>query len=192
VYNKKIEMYRTHNRRCDAPVKSPTSKSKSKFLQAEVKMTLLLNYRFYSHNIPRTTKITLDKRAKKMSPSNKKNRNSPTSSPSHSPSPKRENPLKKKIAPSTPPASPMMMPSAPPTLMSMRSIYINNQLFQVEIPEEFDIYEGLRHWYPSLYSAVLEEHYENHQNIVSADEVFTEEEMEEMWGHYDYLEYLYD
>lgn len=123
-----------------------------------------------------------------MSPSNKKHLNRSSTSPT----PKKNPSLKKKIVPSPPPSSPIITATAPPALYTTRSIYINNNYYEVELPEEFDIYEGLRRWYPSLYLAVLEEEYDNRVDIVAEEDTFTEEEMEAMWAHYDYLEYIYD
>ncbi len=68
-----------------------------------------------------------------------------------------------------------------------RTIVVNNESYMVELPEEFDIYEGLRTWYPTLYEMVLEElDYErNHY----ADPEMSEEDA---WAKYDYLEWMCD
>ena len=62
--------------------------------------------------------------------------------------------------------------------------------YVVEIPAEFDIYEGLRRWYPDLYRAVMQE-----EELIRAEPStppLSEEEMEEAWARYEYLEYLSD
>lgn len=60
----------------------------------------------------------------------------------------------------------------------------------MELPADFDIYEGLRRWYPTLYRAVMEE-----DQLIRGDPStpkLSEEEMEEAWARYEYLEYLSD
>ena len=74
--------------------------------------------------------------------------------------------------------------------MTDRTIYVWGQEYHVEIPSDFDIYEGLRRWYPALYKAVVEE-----DEMIRAEPStpsLTEEEMEAAWARYEYLEYLSD
>ena len=101
--------------------------------------------------------------------------------------------------PSAPPSSPALMsfpePSAPPAITYTRTIYVWDQEYKVEIPEGFDIYEGLRLSYPELYTAVINEEntMRNTYPILEEDQdLVTEEDIEAAWAHYDYLEYLYD
>ena len=93
-----------------------------------------------------------------------------------------------------PPPSPHLLirpePSAPPAIMNMRVIHIWDQEFYVDIPEGFDIYEGLRRWYPDLHEAVMEE--ENLVRGTPSTPKMTDEEVEEAWAKYDYLEWLSD
>jgi hypothetical protein len=78
-------------------------------------------------------------------------------------------------------------PSAPPAIMSTRTIYVWGTEYTVEIPEGFDIYEGLRLWYPNLYKeAMSETEYLNTQRAID------EEDMEEAWAKYEYQEWLCD
>jgi hypothetical protein len=77
-------------------------------------------------------------------------------------------------------------PSAPPAVMETRTIYVWDNEYKIQIPEGFDIYGGLRIWYPNLYSEVLKEE-EKLQ-----EEQLQEDEYEDMWTHHDYLEYMYD
>lgn len=82
-------------------------------------------------------------------------------------------------------------PSAPPAIMTTRTIYVWGMEYNVEIPRDFDIYEGLRLWYPQLYKAVKDE--EQHLNELRAmEEGLTEDEVERAWAHQDYLEWLCD
>lgn len=82
-------------------------------------------------------------------------------------------------------------PSAPLETMSIRVINVWGYSYTVEIPKNFDIYEGLRIWYPILYDAVIqEEQYE--RSLTQMEEDSTEEDFEEAWAHQDYLEWLYD
>lgn len=104
-----------------------------------------------------------------------------------------------KEVPAPPPSSPDLTsrpePSAPPAITYTRTIYVWGQEYQVEIPEGFDIYEGLRLSYPSLYTAVINEDntMRNAADQTSDyDDLVTEEDYEAAWAHYDYLEYLYD
>jgi hypothetical protein len=81
-------------------------------------------------------------------------------------------------------------PSAPLAQMTNRTVYVWDQEFHVEIPMGFDIYEGLRLWYPDLYRAVMEE-----ERLIRGEPstpTLSEEEMEEAWARYEYLEYLSD
>ena len=81
-------------------------------------------------------------------------------------------------------------PSAPPCTMVDRTIYVWDQEYHVQLPVDFDIYEGLRRWYPDLYKAVMEEN-----EMIRGDPStpnLSEEEMEEAWARYEYLEYLSD
>jgi hypothetical protein len=68
-----------------------------------------------------------------------------------------------------------------------RNIYVNGSNHQVLIPEECDIYEGLRLWYPEIYTAVMEE-----KNEMYIKNTLTEDYIEAVWSHLDYLEWLYD
>jgi len=75
--------------------------------------------------------------------------------------------------------------------MTTRKIFVKGQEYNVEIPEFFDVYEGLRRWYPSLYAAVLEEEEEMRYSYETETDP-AEQDIEEMWAHYDYLEWLCD
>jgi hypothetical protein len=94
---------------------------------------------------------------------------------------------------STVPSRQMLLspePSAPPAIMNRQVIYVWNQEFFVDIPEGFDIYEGLRMWYPDLYESVMEE--ESLVQGTPSTPKMTDEEVEEAWAKYDYLEWLSD
>ncbi len=83
------------------------------------------------------------------------------------------------------------VPSAPPAIMETRTICVWDQYHTVTLPEGFDIYEGLRQWYPTLYKAAMdEEEYNRQLNMMEGG--FTEADMEDAWAHQDYLEWLYD
>jgi hypothetical protein len=92
----------------------------------------------------------------------------------------------------TPPPSPTAAPTptAPPCTMVHRTICVWDQEYHIELPSDFDIYEGLRLWYPALHRAVMEEE-ELIRGTPSTPQL-TEEEMEEAWARYEYLEYLSD
>ena len=90
-------------------------------------------------------------------------------------------------------AAPLMRPepSAPLAVMTTRTISVWNHEYTVEIPDGYDIYEGLRRWYPSLYEAAMEEEkYE--RSLITMEEGLTEEDIEQAWAHQDYLEWLCD
>jgi hypothetical protein len=82
-------------------------------------------------------------------------------------------------------------PSAPPAEMMERTICVWGMPYQIALPMGFDIYEGLRRWYPSLYMAVIEEE-ENLRTLSAMEEGLTEEDVEQAWAHQDYLEWLCD
>ena len=84
-------------------------------------------------------------------------------------------------------------PSAPESVYVSRNIIINGDNHHILLPEEFDIYEGLRLWYPNLYEAVMEEEANmRYQEDIPTEETLTEEDYEEAWAHLDYLEWLRD
>jgi hypothetical protein len=159
-------------------------------------MTILSNHRVHSY------KFTTTRACRGISPKKLALQTTKNNRKSRSPSPhpladifsliKTINP---QVLPVTPPSTPVVAPapapSAPPAIMTTRKILIKGQEFNIEMPEFFDIYEGLRHWYPNLYEAVLEED-EEIRNNDDIDYNPTEQDIEEMWAHYDYLEWLCD
>lgn len=82
------------------------------------------------------------------------------------------------------------VPSAPPATMKTLTIYVWNQEYNVEIPTYFDIYEGLRVWYPDLYRRVIEE--ERLNRIMEEEMNFNDYDEEEAWDYYEYCEYISD
>jgi len=88
-----------------------------------------------------------------------------------------------------PSAHPTPKPSAPPAEMAIRTICIYGVIYNVDLPVGFDIYEGLRRWYPALYEAVIEE--QTMWKETPANQL-TDEEEDAMWDEYDYLESLCD
>lgn len=105
-----------------------------------------------------------------------------------------------KDVPAPPPSSPMFtsvpQPSAPPAITYTRTIYVWNTEYQVQIPDGFDIYEGLRIWYPDLYNSVLEQDDAIRSGVYPTledeQDILTQEDMEAAWEHYEYLEYMCD
>ena len=95
--------------------------------------------------------------------------------------------------PSTDLAAVRPEPSAPPAAMAFRTIYVYGVYYHVDLPVGYDIYEGLRRWYPALYDAVIEEEDEiNAEQYNTTTELPTSDDVEEAWAHQDYLEWLYD
>ena len=159
-------------------------------------MTILSNHRVHSYKFT-TTRARRDISPKKLALQTYKNNRK---SRSLSPHPladlfsliKSVNPQVLPVTPhSTPVVAPAPEPSAPPAIMTTRKIFVKGQEYHVEIPEFFDIYEGLRRWYPGLYDAVIEEENEI-RNSYEEETDPTEQDIEEMWAHYDYLEWLCD
>ena len=89
-------------------------------------------------------------------------------------------------------ASLMPKPSAPPAEMTTRTICVYGVIYNVELPMGFDIYEGLRRWYPALYEAVIEEQTMWKETYIPSTNELTDEEEDAIWNHYDYLESLSD
>ena len=75
-----------------------------------------------------------------------------------------------------------------PIQMETRSIYVWGEEYQIQLPSGFDIYEGLRIWYPSLYIEVIKEEYAENNQKDNLDE----DDVEAAWSHYEYLEWLCD
>ncbi len=71
--------------------------------------------------------------------------------------------------------------------MPTRKIVIFGREFEVALPEGYDIYEGLRRWYPSLYNIVLIEDKMNRE-----EEEYEEDDYEAMWAEFDYNEAMND
>lgn len=69
-------------------------------------------------------------------------------------------------------ASPLLAPSR--TKLTKRTIYVFETEFQVDLPEEYDIYEGLRRWYPILYKVVIaeEKYWQYRSQIALEDDEF--------------------
>lgn len=87
---------------------------------------------------------------------------------------------------STPVHLPAAAPSAPPAIMEKRTITVLGDEYIVELPQGFDIYEGLRRWYSSLYDAII---YEEEMMRNNYEEDIDEDEA---WARYEYAEYLCD
>ena len=68
--------------------------------------------------------------------------------------------------------------------MPTRKIIVFGKEFEVALPVEYDIYEGLRRWYPGLYNIVLIEDSVNRKE--------EEDDYEEMWAEFDYNEAMND
>lgn len=88
--------------------------------------------------------------------------------------------------------APIPKPSAPPAEMTTRTICVYDKIYNIELPVGFDIYEGLRRWYPALYEAVIEEQAAWDKTYIPATNQLTDEEEDAMWDQYDYLESLCD
>lgn len=71
--------------------------------------------------------------------------------------------------------------------MPTRKIVIFGREFEVALPEGYDIYEGLRRWYPGLYNIVLIEDKMNRE-----EEEYEEDDYEAMWAEFDYNEGMND
>jgi hypothetical protein len=80
-------------------------------------------------------------------------------------------------------------PTAPLAEIKTQIIVVQGDKYQVEIPEGCDIYYALQRWYPSLYEALMEE---GCPELPIYEETMTENDIEDAWAHYDYLEWLYD
>ncbi len=75
-----------------------------------------------------------------------------------------------------------------PSIMPFkRKIVVFGREFEVEMPEGYDIYEGLRKWYPGLYNIVLIE-----DKINREEEEYEEDDYEAMWAEFDYNEAMND
>lgn len=85
-----------------------------------------------------------------------------------------------------------LKPSAPPAEMTTRTICVYDKIYNIDLPVGFDIYEGLRRWYPALYEAVIEEQAAWDKTYIPTTNQLTDEEEDAMWDHYDYLESLCD
>ncbi len=68
--------------------------------------------------------------------------------------------------------------------MPKRKIVVFGREFEVALPEGYDIYEGLRRWYPGLYNIVLIEDKMNRE--------YEEDDYEAMWDEFDYNEAMND
>ncbi len=80
--------------------------------------------------------------------------------------------------------------------MPKRKIVVFGREFEVVLPEGYDIYEGLRRWYPGLYNIVLIED-KNVSSAVLGTFSKSAEEQEEydyeaMWDEFDYNEAMND
>jgi hypothetical protein len=92
-------------------------------------------------------------------------------------------------------ATPVMQVTPPTTrattpVRSNRTITIYGKECEVDLPRDMDIYEGLRLYYPLLYTMVMDEEKE----IAYETEVayYERERTEYAMAHMDYLEWMYD
>ena len=79
-----------------------------------------------------------------------------------------------------------------PIKPATRKITVFGKEYEVVIPQNYYIYEGLRRWYPGLYNIVLKEDEMNRAKEDYEEEQLNEEDYEEMWAYYDRLEETYD
>jgi hypothetical protein len=89
--------------------------------------------------------------------------------------------------PVTPPPTRATSPEPESVTTSTRTITIYGRECEVELPTEMDIYEGLRLYYPLLYTMVLDEEKE-----IAYDTKIAEHEYEHQISYVDYLEWMYD
>lgn len=70
-----------------------------------------------------------------------------------------------------------------------RIITVWGEEYRIQLPPGYDMYEGLRRWYPSLYEAVIDE-----ERLQKIESEATDEDpsIELAWDHHDYLEWLFD
>lgn len=93
--------------------------------------------------------------------------------------------------PATPPPTRATTPEpSPRPTQSTRKITVYGRECEVELPTEMDIYEGLRLYYPLLYTMVMDE--EKEIAYETEVEYYERERMEQMMNHMDYLEWLHD
>lgn len=157
-------------------------------------MTIISNHRFQANKMIRKSPTNSPKKVyqSKLSPTNKDFTTEPKYNDNILKIIRNNNPSNSFI-PNAPPPSPNIVPvqniSELPELLFKRKITIYNEDYEVELPENFDIYEGLRIWYPSLYEAAMEEEYEIRLNQNNDKE---EIDTEAAWDHYDYLEWIHD
>jgi len=178
---KKIEIPDRANKGCpilfQVTIPSHTSKP-----QLQAKMTILSNHRLHTYKASaacHNRDITPKKRA--ASPLHKIHLRKRSASP-----PKKY--LKVQTTVVEPQSVPLIMKEEERTLM------VWGEEYTIKLPQGYDIYEGLRRWYPSLYEAVLQEEklnkYEDAYNI--EEDPLDMEEEELVWEKHDYLEWLFD
>lgn len=76
-----------------------------------------------------------------------------------------------------------------------RTIYVGEEEHQMNLPKNFDVYEGLRRWYPELYNAVIEEEEMSHSLGDEDEEVNIHElndEYECNYSNFEYQEFTWD
>ena len=139
-------------------------------------MTVLSNHRLHSYKASRGASHNRDITPKKCETKffNKMNPRKRSTSPA----------ALKKIQTSVAIASVVPAPVLSIITEEERIITVWGEEYRIQLPEGYDIYDGLRRWYPSLYEAVMEEE--------KIDSNPTEEEMELVWERQDYLEWLFD
>lgn len=79
----------------------------------------------------------------------------------------------------------------PKPKMITHTVYVWEEPHQVKLPQNIDLFEGIKQFYPNLYQEIerekeyyaLEEEYEKENE---------KEAVEEFWAHQDYLEWLCD
>lgn len=94
-----------------------------------------------------------------------------------------------KPVPITPPPTRSTTPE--PETMITRNITIYDTEYTINIPKDIDIYEGLRLYYPDLYTLAVKEDREL-TDIMRLDEYDNEDDFEERMNYMDYMEWVHD
>jgi hypothetical protein len=75
--------------------------------------------------------------------------------------------------------------------MVTHTIYVWDLPYEVKLPQNIDLYQGMQQFYPNLYFQMQQET-NYYDSLIEYENDYEDEAVEEAWAHQDYLEWLCD
>lgn len=75
--------------------------------------------------------------------------------------------------------------------MVTHTVYVWDLPYEVKLPQNMELYQGIQQFYPNLYYQ-MEQEKNYYDSLIEYDNNYEDEAVEEAWAHQDYLEWLCD